>query len=891
MIAPRPHQKAVLADLDRLFSAGHRRAWVVMPPGSGKTLIGVLAARALGRPVVAFGPNTAIQGQWLAEWERATGTPGSLTPGGEFTALTYQALASFDPDAEVDEGGGRVPHVERLRESGRELIAALAERPVTLVLDECHHLLDVWGELLSEVLALLPDAVVIGLTATPPSALTRAEDALVRELFGELVTGPSIPAAVRAGLLAPYAELAWLTAPTERERAWLGAQADRFEELTADLLDPGFASTPFLAWLDAYAVRRSHASGDGPAVPWARFARERPEEADAVLRFHHAGMLDLPEGARPGEAHRRDPDAEDWMRLLHPFVRRFLRGSADLRDAHAHDAIRRVLPGLGYQVTAQGIRGGRSPVDRVIARSAAKIEAVRDILAVEHAALGEDLRAVVVCDHERATATLPSRLAGVLDEDAGSARLALRRLADLAWARPMLVTGRTIAAPVNLAGEFRAYAGIAGLRLDDLGGGLAAVVGPWSSRRWTPLATRFFLEGRARVLVGTRAMLGEGWDAAGVNTLVDLTEATTGTAVVQLRGRALRLDPARPAKVAHTWSVVCVEERHPKGAADYRRFVRKHDGHFGVTAEGAVLSGVPHVDAGLSPYGPPDAASFDAFNAAMAARGADRDHTRALWRVGEPYRDRVAHTVRVVGRTARVGTGTPPVWVPGPVPPGRTKGGWAAPGSAVLSAAAFALGAPLPGALIAGVAGIALYADARSARRTVRLLREASRAGHDLAPLAHATADALRECGLVSRGAEAVELEPDELGAWRVRLREVSTEESAVFARAFDEVISPTADPRYLIERRVVPDPGRGVTALARHWPLRRREPFPVVHHAVPSVLARRKHAEVFAGAWRRWVSETAALYTRGSEAELILAAGRGLSPLDVTTALRLSWD
>ena len=47
-----------------------------------------------------------------------------------------------------------------------------------------HHLLRTWGRLLAEVLGLLPDAVVLGLTATPATALTGAEATLENELNG-----------------------------------------------------------------------------------------------------------------------------------------------------------------------------------------------------------------------------------------------------------------------------------------------------------------------------------------------------------------------------------------------------------------------------------------------------------------------------------------------------------------------------------------------------------------------------------------------------------------------------------------------------------------------------------------------------------------------------------
>ncbi len=78
------------------------------------------------------------------------------------------------------------------------------------------------------------------------------------------------------------------------------------------------------------------------------------------------------------------------------------------------------------------------------------------------------------------------------------------------------------------------------------------VVGPWSPRDWVPLLTACLTEGHSRLLIGTRVLLGEAWDARCVNSLIDLTAATTATAVVQTRGRALRVDPGWHDKVANT---------------------------------------------------------------------------------------------------------------------------------------------------------------------------------------------------------------------------------------------------------------------------------------------------------------------------------------------------
>ncbi|MEZ4596881.1 MAG: hypothetical protein R3C32_08580 [Chloroflexota bacterium] len=116
--------------------------------------------------------------------------------------------------------------------------------------------------------------------------------------------------------------------------------------------------------------------------------------------------------------------------------------------------------------------------------------------------------------------------------------------------------------------------------------------------------TRFFEAGRSRCLVGTRALLGEGWDCPPVNVLVDLGSATTSVSTRQVRGRSLRLDASDPWKVADNWDVVCVAPDHEGGQADYARFVRRHADYFALTHEGEVESGVSHVDPALGPFAP-----------------------------------------------------------------------------------------------------------------------------------------------------------------------------------------------------------------------------------------------------------------------------------------------
>lgn len=936
----RRQQAEALDALAGTWHDGGRRAWLALPPGAGKTLVGLEAARRLGRRTVIFGPNTAIQVQWISEW--AAFTPAQVPISGDrslrtpLTALTYQSLAVFDPDAEVDEDGHETIAaagplrgsglLARLHANGRSLVDALHYAgPITLVLDEAHHLLEIWGALLAELLDLLPDAYVIGLTATPPQTLTADQAEQVDRLFGHPIYQASVPGLVRDGHLAPFAELAYLVTPTPAEEDWLHSEAERFAELRTDLTEPGFANVGLFEWLDARLVTRS--GEHGSRISWTHLEKTRPDLARAALRLHVAGLLGRPDDARIREEHRRELTPEDWVAVLDDYLRGFLQRSGDPLDQHAAERIRLALPSLGYRVTKQGIRAGRSQVDRVLARSEAKTHAAVEIAAWVAATLDSKLRVLVLCDHEHASATLPARLVGVLDPDAGSARLMLENLAAdprTATLNPMLITGRTVAAPGATAREFASWAaGAIDLEpIDPITTGIVPISGSWTSRAWVRLVTQYFESGHCQALVGTRGLLGEGWNAPSVNTLIDLTTATTPTAVVQTRGRALRTDPDWPDKVATNWSVVCVSEEHPGGSADWNRFARKHTGYLAVDHAGQIIDGVAHVDDQFSPYAPPASTGFDAVNARMLERSTDLGRIRATWRVGEPYDDRFVHELRI--RTQRSGhqrtelAAHPAPTAPSVVPaqrgvlPSTTLDGrrrhafderLAKPNmaavmgallgtSGVVGAIASTAGGSvatvlaLPAALLA--AGLT-YRNSQAASAG-RLLADAAAQPADLESIARAVADGLKLASLSPVGSESLRIQLDPDGVYRAAMGGVSADVSQKFVTALDEALSPIASPRYVIPRYVLPQPAN-LRRAGRRLLNGTSEPNSAVYHAVPSALGvNAKHARYFEQAWARWVSSATALYTGSPEGAGVLAAQRGLDPFDVTTLLRVAW-
>jgi superfamily II DNA or RNA helicase len=925
----RRHQQLALTALSG------QRMYLVMPPGAGKTAVGLELARRIGRRVLVLTPNTAVQGQWVGSWNHdyVSDSPDSALPCGDdrtlsgaVNVLTYQSVAVMERTDDDSEDPARTVKKRRalrtgdteqllalLHPNGRKLIAdAAALSPWTVVLDECHHLLETWGALTRALVDELGrDTAVIGLTATPPHTFTARQRSVHDELFGDDDFEVPTPALVKDRDLAPYQELVYLTRPTPDEESWLSTEKSRFANLQVELVDQRLGSVPLLDWLIRRAVERKSAAG--AVLSWPDFEAAEPDLARACLRFTAAGMLPLPPGAQLREEHRAAPGAADWVAVLTDFCLGHLIGSDDPADAAALASIKRVLPSLGFRLTKAGIRSSVSPVDRVCGLSDSKPAAAVHVLEREDAVLQHRLRALILCDFEAETARLPASLRDApLTAQSGSALGTLTTVAGadvrgVGALKPMLITGRTLACPGADAVAFAAFCAKRGFVVTtapwDGCPGIVQVTGSpgWTPMVWSRLATDYFTAGHARVLIGTRGLLGEGWDCPAVNVSIDLTTAATATAVTQMRGRSTRLDRDWPAKVADNWTITCVSHDHPRGDADYLRLVRKHDAYLAVNDAGEIESGVSHCDSSLSPYQPPAEADLSAITAAALARVDDRSRARDLWRIGEPYEDQTASTIRV---RARESLGLTAAAVPeAALPPGLTgadsrppaRRGWLAGAITAATGAGVAVGAAAGAAagtgaavLLAGVGAGSLLAHA--AREVPN--RPDANPG-TLGALARAVADGLATAGGSTVGADGVTVSATHDGFVRCGLAGATQAESDLFAVALEELLAPLADPRYLIGRVVINPPigQRARMAFAARLVMGRPIDAAVSWHAVPAWLSTsNRRLDAFTASWSAHVGPPRCVAADSTEGLGILGLFRGADPYSITTQTRTVW-
>ncbi|OZC01666.1 DEAD/DEAH box helicase family protein [Rubricoccus marinus] len=875
----RPYQARVLAELDAHLE--DERVHVVAPPGSGKTLVGLEAVVRMGRPALVLAPTLALREQWLDRFrehyggggsgERAVAEEAAASGVGAFGAAPRGHTSGVSLREGSASGEVRLStdllapealtvttyqalHVAHTS-SPEPLAAALRAAGIgTLVVDEAHHLRNAWWRTLDEVREALPGVHVVALTATPPYDVPAAEWGRYRSFCGAPDAEITTPELVRAGHLCPHLDAVHLSTPLAAEQAAL----DVFHEEAAEFAD-AFARGPFIdalaehPWIAAPEAHADAIADDGPEWFVAALGLLRETGRDVAAP---AAVLDLaPEDIPPLR-----------MSVLSRILEGVLGPQAAVFDAALGP---KSVRELGAELRRMGARVGsrvllhRPPaVQKALGRSASKMEAVAEIVAFEAAHRENELRAVVLADriHEEAWAS-----GYAAQPRLGVAPLFSRlRELDAPAATVAALTGQFAAIPAFVLPALRRELEASGAR-GHLGDRLSAE--PQATDRETlrvtldgagtglvgPM-TRLFARGEVRVLVGTVALLGEGWDSPQANVLVAASYAATFVQTGQMRGRVLRTDPAQPDKVSTVWHLACVEPGAEDGGPDLATLRRR----FAAFA-GPRDADPPRLETGLARLGLPSPpfASGDVrqTNARTYEAAVSLGRVRRLWRdaVGdEADGRRLRPALRVPRQRPPV---SPRIQIRQRPWTHRYPTGWAAGAGALAAAGAGGLGiAPvLAMALWAGSLGLGGVAAVLAVVERVGRQRHREAVGENglrLEAVGEAVLSALQTTGLVdARGAEVV---VERVGdALDVRLDGADVASGEVFAAALADTIGEAGSPRYLL------DCGGAFVP-------------------VPDVLGRKKAlAETFLAAWTERVGPASLVFTRTPAGRRPLAAAR----------------
>ena len=861
----RDYQARVLAEMAEHFDDD--RLHVVAAPGAGKTVLGLEIVRRIGRPALIFAPTIAIRNQWaerlcplfLDEPPPRDAISRDLGDLRELTLTTYQSLDALRRGDALD------ALIERLNGHG----------PLTLVLDEAHHLRREWWKCLVELARKLRDVRIVALTATPPYDASYAEWARYEELCGQIDLEIGIPELVRNGDLCPHQDHLILSEPTQDALELLARRREAIAALALDLR----SDEALHEWLLAH--------------PWLtdpdshiEAILDAPEMLSATLVLLAAAGHRLPKPALDllgVSAKDVPPPTQFWLERFFDGVL-FRHTDSFPLDAQRHKA-------LHNRLTRHGLIEGRRvrlrqtrSVFRLMSSSLGKLESIVAIARAEAATLGDDLRMVVLSDHIR-EGELPTDPAS----DYRPAKLGVApifevlRRASIADNRLGVLTGSLVIIPKGARTGIDAIMHDMALdpetlrfsALPSAPGHLRIACRSGSSAIPVRLVTALFSRGDIRILVGTQSLLGEGWDAPSLNALVLASNAASFMLSNQMRGRAIRIDPARPDKLANIWHLATLDPADSEGRAglatrldwgklddngapglsDLDTVARRFKAFEGIANGNSTL-----IEDGVARLGLDPAWSVAQANAHTFAIAADRPAIAGRWRVS--LGEGKAH--------ARVRETAASSYAPRALSWFDTLHAlrWSAVGSAGFAAANELRGLEAVGdlGLVAmGVAGMATLASLPRLAKAARLAWCNGSLEKSLTQLTRVTLRALADADIVARhevDSGAVELRTSVDGRKEVVLTGVGRATERAVMQAIAEILGSVQNPRYLLVR-------------ASRLGLKTR----VDYHAVPAVLGTRKQdAERFAELWRKRIGSSKLVHTRTAEGRRVLLRARAFS-------------
>ena len=308
-----------------------------------------------------------------------------------------------------------------------------------------------------------------------------------------------------------------------------------------------------------------------------------------------------------------------------------------------------------------------------------------------------------------------------------------------------------------------------------------------SNKNKVSIITRLFGDGYINVLLGTKSLLGEGWDSPNINSLILASFVGSFMLSNQMRGRAIRIDKKKPDKISNIWHLVTVDptaDTKDKLAGEDFATLERRFACFQAPAYNSdvIESGIDRLDVIKPPY---TAEGVDRINQEMLVRANDRSAVAARWQ----------NTVKGKAHSEVVDVSEVPVEVyPAKVVfKNRLHAIMLGIGLALAVLMVFLGG--FFGKIIGLAVGVVL------AVLLIKKLLYISNNGSpekSVASLVRAIHRTLVELGEIESGRVKVSLNA-KTNTVSCSLEGASAREKSVFARAIGEMLSPIDDPRYIM--------------------------------------------------------------------------------------------
>ncbi|APQ17476.1 DEAD/DEAH box helicase family protein [Maribacter hydrothermalis] len=551
---------------------------VIAPPGSGKTILGLEILIRIGKPTLVLAPTLTIRNQWrsrLMEFftgdNEFNGYSLNIKAPSQITFSTYQSLFSLS---------------KSFNENAKEKLLAYVKKHKieTLVLDEAHHLKNEWWHCLYH-LKEIEGLTVVSLTATPPYDSTATEINRYFSLCGPIDDEIGVPDLIKNGDLCPHQDFVYFSRPEEAQIQYIINYREQILNFTNRLI----ANTG----LQEKLITSNFYTNPKESL---EYIYQYPSFFSSVIIYlNSCGYAVNEENLKILGFSNNDVTfpsfTYEWSEI---FLQQLL---IDQRDNFIdfEDVllpIEKEMKQIGVLENKRVNFVGDEVLYRNLSNSPSKLESIFEIVRNTDENLGDTARTVILADFIRKE---------FLNFE-GSETKTLNKLGVVPIFKYILakeatntslgvLTGSLVILHETAVVHLKQLLSIKELAVNPMDGseGYVFIKVPNALKnKIAESVTQLFEDGVIKTLIGTKAFLGEGWDAPCINTLLLASYVGSFVSSNQMRGRAIRVDSKNPDKISAIWHLACLDPTAIDGGKDMEKLQQRFKAFTGVSLRGEV---------------------------------------------------------------------------------------------------------------------------------------------------------------------------------------------------------------------------------------------------------------------------------------------------------------
>lgn len=589
---------------------------VIAPPGAGKTILGIEMLVRVDKKTLVLAPSLTIRNQWKQKFHDffdSENTFGSISTDirnlKNLNFNTYQGVFSLRKEFESS-----VSFVQYFKDNAIEV----------LVLDEAHHLKSAWWKVLME-LKENTNLIIISLTATPPFDSSNVELHRYFSLCGEIDEEISIPELVQEKALCPHQDFIYFSKPEKKEIDYIFKYRMRIATFINYLKE----NRVFIEFIKNHPYYTQTENSINEIY-------KDPSYFSAILIFLNSceETISIEKlkilGFEKKEGIEFPVLDRDWIELLLQKVL-FDHRESLIDFEEILSSIEKDLRKIG------GIHHKRinllsnEAIFKKITNSANKLNSIVAIVKFEEQVLKNELRLVVLTDFIR------KEFLGLSEDYTGQVnkigvvpvfhylKKYLANTSSLA-----ILSGSLIVVNKQCLKSLFEHYSKEKLHIKDIKNtnDFVEIIPIKSSKnKIVGVITQLFEKGIIKILIGTKSLLGEGWDAPSINSLILASNIGSYVSSNQMRGRAIRVHGEH--KTGHIWHLASIDPTDNEGGSDVRKLTNRFDAFVGLDYSNNVIkTGISRLNFPFSF----ENLDVEALNQVTLKRAENREQLKTDWK-------------------------------------------------------------------------------------------------------------------------------------------------------------------------------------------------------------------------------------------------------------------